>query len=75
MTPQQLAVRDWIMSKVPQYHCAFCGGQTWAVGEVVVPPQAINLLASRPMVTVHCATCAHIDLFDAAKVGLVAPFA
>jgi hypothetical protein len=68
-------VVNWIMLKVPQYRCAFCGGQTWSVGDVVMPPLASNPAAGHPVVAVQCATCARVDFFDAVSVGLKPPFA
>ncbi len=68
-------VTDWIMMKVPQYACVFCGNQTWSVGEVVMPPLATDLRSGQPLVVVQCADCGRVDLFDAVSVGLRPPFA
>jgi hypothetical protein len=76
MSPANVkTVRDWIMKYVPQYHCTFCGGQNWSVGDVVMPalPKS-SLTTGQPMVVVQCAICAHVDLFDAISVGLKPPF-
>lgn len=67
-------VIDWIMGKVPEWACTFCGGRQWAVGEVVMPPLANDLTKGSPQVIVQCAVCAYVHHFDAFAVGLRPPF-
>jgi hypothetical protein len=77
MTPaNEQTVRNWILAKVPQYGCPFCGAtQKWAISEVVMPALANDPRAGIPMVAVMCRDCARYDLFDAVAVGLLPPFA
>lgn len=66
-------VVDFLLSKVPRWHCVVCGAGAWSVGEVVMLPLVKSLgqgLAGYSAVTVHCAECNHISFFDARNVGL-----
>ena len=65
----QEKVSKWLSSKVDHHVCQTCGGEVWAVGDLVFLPLAERGKV-QPLVVVQCVNCAGVKLFDSVSLGI-----
>lgn len=69
-TASSKKVSDWVSSKIDHHVCQTCGGEEWAVGDMLALPCPLRSGAAQPVIVLQCAKCACVKLFDAIAVGI-----
>ena len=72
---QQAQFAYWLNDNTAGNSCRMCGASDWVPGDIIgthaVGGGITGGATYIEVVMLNCGTCAHIELFDAAAIGLV----